>query len=691
MANLDVIASYQFQENELVTVDKLNLMATPVVNLALETPVNDQNYFRNGNFYSSFWANAAGVSCPVGVETVNADYWSVNPNGAAVNSLRSTSVPDLFSLFSLQIVGAASVTDVSVGQTISADLSATLRRPCTFSGYIENNSGANVSPVLEIWTADAFNNFNAVTKQTTVNLQTCPTGAWTYCTATEDLTSIPNAGNGLLIKVLFPSGALSSNAKSINCSRLKFQIGELATEFSDDPSLFIQTTSVDSTMLQDGCLARSSLYVTNPGVIPEGAFAPGAIQGTDIGVGQIEAINLDPGISTTTTAAFTTPAVNASVAVTLTSAAKISAGLELNIAGAGEYQTVSVAGNVVTATNIGSAGNAAPGTLIASGATVTTAGNAVTGCLGYTPINKAGDTEIGTCQFTNDLSLTGSIDVAGVVIGSTYANESNDNFMPAISFDRVVKGRAIGLETTGRFKTLDNSGGIGYLLDTVTGVDTASYQNGSITLAKLAQSLINIVIPAGMVRMFAGPNPPSGWLLCDGTAYPVSTYPGLYAAIGTYWGAGSGGQQFQVPDFRGRSPLGYVNTAVSGITGRAFASRGGEENHTLTTAELASHTHPITDQQHIHAASDSGHTHTDAGHTHAAVVGTINTGTSGSGQNISANVAQTAVGYANIQTGHANITTDYRYTGITTTNANGSNGAHNNMSPYSVLYFIIKT
>jgi hypothetical protein len=75
-SDLIVKPSYQLKATDILTVDKLNLMATPVVELALEEPVNDQNFLRNGNFYSAFWKTPAGISCPVGVDTTNASYCS---------------------------------------------------------------------------------------------------------------------------------------------------------------------------------------------------------------------------------------------------------------------------------------------------------------------------------------------------------------------------------------------------------------------------------------------------------------------------------------------------------------------------------------------------------------------------------------------------------------------------------------
>lgn len=59
-------------------------------------------------------------------------------------------------------------------------------------------------------------------------------------------------------------------------------------------------------------------------------------------------------------------------------------------------------------------------------------------------------------------------------------------------------------------------------------------------------------IPPGTVAAFAGTNPPPGWLPTDGSAVPRTQYPGLYAAIGTRYGAGDGSTTFNLPDLRGR-------------------------------------------------------------------------------------------------------------------------------------------
>jgi len=93
----------------------------------------------------------------------------------------------------------------------------------------------------------------------------------------------------------------------------------------------------------------------------------------------------------------------------------------------------------------------------------------------------------------------------------------------------------------------------------------------------------------GEVVLYAGtsiPNP--AFLVCDGGSYLRSDYPDLFAAIGTVYGAVDA-SHFNVPDLRGRTPLG-AGTGP-GLSPRAVGDVLGEETHQLTVAELASHTH----------------------------------------------------------------------------------------------------
>jgi microcystin-dependent protein len=65
--------------------------------------------------------------------------------------------------------------------------------------------------------------------------------------------------------------------------------------------------------------------------------------------------------------------------------------------------------------------------------------------------------------------------------------------------------------------------------------------------------------------MYAGAVVPGGWLLCDGTAYPISNpiYSALFTVISTAYG-GTPGSTFCVPDLRTRTVFG---ASVSGFQG----------------------------------------------------------------------------------------------------------------------------
>ena len=110
-------------------------------------------------------------------------------------------------------------------------------------------------------------------------------------------------------------------------------------------------------------------------------------------------------------------------------------------------------------------------------------------------------------------------------------------------------------------------------------------------------SLVNGGI-TGEVKMWTTATPPTNWLICDGSSLlRAGTYAALFAVIGTTYGTADG-THFNIPDFRGRSPLGSGTGTASGATAHALGATptsgvGGEEKHALIEAELAAHTHTI--------------------------------------------------------------------------------------------------
>lgn len=83
-------------------------------------------------------------------------------------------------------------------------------------------------------------------------------------------------------------------------------------------------------------------------------------------------------------------------------------------------------------------------------------------------------------------------------------------------------------------------------------IATGNITNASVTVAKLAQELQNVLFPTGSIMAGAMDVAPTGWLLCDGTPQGRTQYQNLYNLVGTRFGGGNGVDTFNIPDLRGR-------------------------------------------------------------------------------------------------------------------------------------------
>jgi microcystin-dependent protein len=183
---------------------------------------------------------------------------------------------------------------------------------------------------------------------------------------------------------------------------------------------------------------------------------------------------------------------------------------------------------------------------------------------------------------------------------------------------------------------------------------------------------------AGVIQMFAGSTPPAGWLLCDGSAVSRTEYAVLYAAIGDTWGAGDGSTTFNLPDLRGRAPIGAGHG--SGLTNRTLGGNVGSETHTLNANQIPAHTHgskTLTGGfrvRHYGTSGDgaqlvftpSGIVDVDAKTGTLGKVNAAGVGSNGGYEQVTVNATHT----------HDSV---------------GGGQAHNNMQPSAVVNFIIHT
>lgn len=100
------------------------------------------------------------------------------------------------------------------------------------------------------------------------------------------------------------------------------------------------------------------------------------------------------------------------------------------------------------------------------------------------------------------------------------------------------------------------------------------------------------------VRIMSFVFAPRGWALCNGQLLPINQNQALFSLLGTTFG-GDGRVNFALPDLRGRTPI-HVGS------GHTLGERGGEQAHTLSIAELPTHTHVLNATSNQATTSTSG-------------------------------------------------------------------------------------
>lgn len=96
------------------------------------------------------------------------------------------------------------------------------------------------------------------------------------------------------------------------------------------------------------------------------------------------------------------------------------------------------------------------------------------------------------------------------------------------------------------------------------------------------------LVPTGWCGFIAGSTCPEGYLVRDGSLVLRADYPQLYATIGDAWGANDGVTNFRLPLANGRVDVGYdAGDSLFDEVG----IMGGENSHSITIAEMPSHSH----------------------------------------------------------------------------------------------------
>src|SRR5210317_1049718 len=170
-------------------------------------------------------------------------------------------------------------------------------------------------------------------------------------------------------------------------------------------------------------------------------------------------------------------------------------------------------------------------------------------------------------------------------------------------------------------------------------------------------------IPTATIVPWSDASVPSGFLECDGSAVSRTTYAALFAIVGTTYGTGDGSTTFNLPDLQDNVPVGKSNNKALASTGGANTVTstgnvgGSTANATLSTAQLASHSHPGANASGTIANNPLG-----GGYPESSQAFSGNTGNTGSGSGHSHNMS-----------------------------ANFSGDATSVLQPYLTIIYIIKT
>lgn len=171
----------------------------------------------------------------------------------------------------------------------------------------------------------------------------------------------------------------------------------------------------------------------------------------------------------------------------------------------------------------------------------------------------------------------------------------------------------------------------------------------------------SVEFPIGGMMVWSGflATLPSNFRIADGTALSRTAYADLFNIIGTTYGNGNGTTTFNIPNHQGRVVVGY-NASQAEFNGVGLT--GGARTHTLTAAQMPSHSHTV---------NDPGHGHGLVGHNADGIF------EDGNGVEWSSAFEQRSGGVTASKTG------------ITLSNAGGGQ-AHNNLQPYISQHWVIR-
>lgn len=158
--------------------------------------------------------------------------------------------------------------------------------------------------------------------------------------------------------------------------------------------------------------------------------------------------------------------------------------------------------------------------------------------------------------------------------------------------------------TVGSFNVSLRAIGTGNVVSAPPGESCHVYNDGTdfkyVNMGRVGE-LLDLCVSTTPPWMSACSVPP--YLPCVGTAtYSAATFPALFAMLGSTFG-GNGINNFAAPDLRSRVRISLgtgITTAIGGFDGSVLGAAGGTAASAISTSQMPSHTHGVTDSGHGH-------------------------------------------------------------------------------------------